>query len=124
MPSKTLLIAIGGGLVVVALAVLGVFRVQKTAHLEIQGKILKVRSIGLEDGASICVVDFRVTNPSNQRFMNKEATITVIGPDGKEIKGDTIPEVDAKRVFEGLPLLGPKFNPSLGANDVIHGGTT
>jgi hypothetical protein len=124
MVSKNLLIAFAGGLAVIAIFVFGIFRVQKGAHLEIDGKILKVRSIGLDDGASICAVDFRATNPSDYRFMAQEVTVTIVDDKGHQTKGDTIPEIDAKRVFEGLPLLGPKYNPSLGIREVIPPRTT
>lgn len=124
MFSKTLAIAFAGGLAVVALCVVFVFQGQKGAHLELVGKILKVRSIALDDGASIVAVDFRVTNPSDYKFMNHEATLTVVDAGGHETTGDTISEVDSKRIFEGMPLLGPKYNPGLAINDVVMPHTT
>ena len=47
----------------------------KSAHLELTGKILKVRSIPLEGGSSLVVVDFRVTNPSGIPFETREVSL-------------------------------------------------
>ena len=117
--TKTILIAFGIGVAIVAMVVATVFRTQKGAHLDLPGKILKVRSIGVEDNASVVVIDFRVTNPADYRFMTRQVTVTLVDAGGHETDGDTIPEIDAKRLFEGLPLLGPKYNPSLAINDVV-----
>jgi hypothetical protein len=37
----------------------------------------------------------------------------VIDANGKEIEGSTVSEPDAKRLFDAIPLLGPKYNSSL-----------
>lgn len=122
--SKTFLIAFAIGVAVAAIGVFSVFKVQRGAHLDLPGKILKVRSIGVEDQASIVAVDFRVTNPSDYKYMAKQVTVTLVTANGKQVDGDTISEIDARRLFEGLPLLGPKYNPSLTVNDVVPPRTT
>ena len=44
-------------------------------------------------------------------------------PDGNKYDGRTVAEMDARRLFEYLPLLGQKFNETLVVNDSIpaHG---
>jgi hypothetical protein len=38
---------------------------------------------------------------------------------GAQSEGQTVSETDARRVFEGLPLLGKKFNDTLIVRDKI-----
>ena len=111
--SKNILIAFAVGLVCVAIAVAMIFHMQRGAHIEVTGKILKVRTAPLEDKAAVLVADFRVTNPADYPFLVNKVSLIVVDASGKEIEGDTISETDAKRIFDALPLLGPKYNPSL-----------
>jgi hypothetical protein len=111
--SKNILIASGIGILCVAIAVAMIFRMQRGAHIELTGKVLKVRTAPLDENASIAAVDFRVSDPADYGFVVQKVTLIVVDAKGKQIEGDTISEVDARRVFEGIPLLGPKYNPSL-----------
>ncbi len=58
--SKRLLIFFGVGLVAIAIAVVVILSGNKGSHLELQGKIMKVRTGALGEGNSIAVMDFRV----------------------------------------------------------------
>jgi hypothetical protein len=111
--SKNILIASGIGILCVAIAVAMIFHMQRGAHIELTGKVLKVRTAPLDENASIAAVDFRITDPADYGFVVQKVTLIVVDAKGKQIEGDTISEVDARRVFEGIPLLGPKYNPSL-----------
>jgi hypothetical protein len=90
-----------------------IFHQQSGAHIELTGKILKVRTAPIDETSSVAAVDFRVTDPADYAFMTKSVKLVLIDAKGKEIAGDTVSEPDAKRIFEGIPLLGPKYNPSL-----------
>ena len=98
---------------VVAIAVMLVLHGQKGAHINLTGKILKVRTAPIEDNSSLAVVDFRVTDPADYSFMTDKVTLVLVDASGKRTEGDTISELDAKRIFESMPLLGEKYNPSL-----------
>lgn len=101
------------GIAVVAVAV-GIFVYsQRGAHVELIGKMLKLRTAPLDEHSSIAVIDFRFANPSNVRFVVRTVTVRLEMPDGRTADGTTVSEMDAKRLFEGLPLLGQKFNPTL-----------
>ena len=117
--SKGILIAalIGGG--IVALLVATVFQTHKGAHVELNGKILKVRTAPIDENSSVAAVDFRITDPADYPFMVRSVTLTVVDANGKQIDGDTVSEPDAKRLFDALPLLGPKYNPSLTINERV-----
>ena len=117
--SRNFLIAFAVGLAVIAIAVAGIFYMQRGAHIDPQAKVLKVRTTALDENSSLAVVDFRIANTSDYPFMVRSVTVEV---DGTE--GNTVSEPDAKRVFEGIPLLGPKFNASLIMNDRIPARTS
>jgi hypothetical protein len=111
--SKNILIASGVGILCVAIAVAMIFHMQRGAHIELTGKILKVRTAPLDDNAAVLVADFRITNPADYSYLVNKVTLTVVDAHGKTIEGDTISELDARRIFEGIPLLGPKYNQGL-----------
>jgi hypothetical protein len=108
---------IGGA--VVLIAILGILYMQRGAHVELQGKILKVRTMGMQDNSSLAVVDFRFVNPSDYPFVVRTVDVTVTGADGQPYDGETVSEVDAKRTFEFYKMLGPEYNTSLLSRDRI-----
>src|SRR5437588_4821587 len=105
--------ALAVGLVVVACAVGGVLYMQRGAHIELDGKILKVRTKAMDEASSVVVVDFRFTNPSNYNFVVREVGVSIEDRDGKILDGSQVSELDARRLFEYYPQLGQKYNDSL-----------
>jgi hypothetical protein len=122
---KNFLVAFGIGLAIIALAVGGIFLMQRGDRMQLPGKILKVRTAPLDDDSSIAVIDFRIANPSDILFEVREVTVEMVDSQGKSYLGQSVSEVDAKRLFEGLPVLGSKFNPTLIMRDRIgsHGSS-
>jgi hypothetical protein len=110
---KNFLVAFGIGLAIIALAIGGIFFMQRGDRMELPGKILKVRTAPLDDDSSIAVLDFRITNPSNILFEVRTVTVEMDDNQGRSYLGQPVSEVDAIRLFEGLPVLGQKFNPTL-----------
>ncbi|MGO9255938.1 MAG: hypothetical protein ACLQU1_06525 [Bryobacteraceae bacterium] len=107
------------GIACVLVAVGAVVYMQRGSRVGLTGKVLKLRTAPLDEKSSIVVLDFRFANPSNYPFMVRTVTVVLEEKDGKSYEGDTISEVDAKRLFEQLPLLGPKFNDTLVMRDKI-----
>jgi hypothetical protein len=122
--SKTFLIAFGIGLAIVAVIVGGTLVKTKPAHLDIQGKILHVRTLASDDQHSIVIADFRAKNVAGIPFMSREAKVFVTKADGTEVEGDTIARTDLDRVFDYYKVLGPKYNPVFIQRDRIQGGET
>ena len=110
---KSFLIALGIGLAVIAVVVAGIFVMQRGDRIELPGKILKVRTAELDAGSSIAVIDFRITNPSNVQFEVRTVTVELEDNTGKSYMGQSVSEMDAKRLFEAVPVLGEKYNPTL-----------
>jgi len=116
--------AFGIGLVCIAAAIFGVFYMQRGAHMELPGKVLKVRTAALDENSSVAVLDFRVTNPSNVLFMVRVVTVEMEDNEGKSYLGQVAADTDAKRLFEALPILGQKYNDTLLMRDKIPGHTS
>src|SRR6266542_2435254 len=119
MFSKQLGIAFGIGAAVIAIAVIWIFYIQRGAHIELKGKVLKVRTQSLDENSSVAIVDFRFLNPADYPFVVRSVEISIAGKDGQSLPGQVVSEVDAKRLFEAFPVLGQKFNTSLLMRDKI-----
>jgi hypothetical protein len=118
--SKQFLLTFVIAMVAVLIAVAGILYLQRGAHVELKGTILKVRTMGMEDNSSLAVVDFRLVNPSDYPFVVRSVDVSATA-DGQNYTSTPVPEVDAKRIFEYYPILGQKFNASLLTRDRIPG---
>lgn len=101
------------GLAIIALAIGGIFYMQRGDVIQLPGKILKVRTAPLADDSTIAVIDFRFTNPSDILLEVRRVTVEMEDTAGKSYLGEVSSETDAKRLFEGLPVLGPKYLTTL-----------
>jgi hypothetical protein len=117
--NRTFAITFVVGIAVVAIAVAGVLLMQRGARIGLLGEVLKVRMAPLDENSSVAVIDFRVQNPSNVVFVVRSVKVLMEEKDGKLYESQVVSEMDAKRLFEGLPLLGQKFNETLLMNDKI-----
>jgi hypothetical protein len=117
--SKRLLIFFGIGVVAVAIAVVVIVTANKGSHLELQGKILKVRTGALGEGNSIAVMDFRVLNPSDLPFTVRNVEISLEKANGEMEDGATISKSDLKQLFQYNRFLGDQYNEGLGLQDAI-----
>jgi len=116
---KKFLTPLGIGLGVVALGIAGMFYMQRGAHVELKGSVLKVRTAALDETSSVAVIDFRFVNPSNYPFVVRTVDVTMEEKNGKVVTSEPVSETDAKQLFQALPLLGQKFNDSLIMRDKI-----
>jgi hypothetical protein len=117
--SKQVLIFAGIGLVALTIAVVIILAGNKGAHLQLEGKIMKVRTGGLGDGNSIAVMDFRVNNPSDVPFVVREVDISLEKANGEMTEGVTVSKADLKQLFQYNRFLGDQYNDGLGMRDTI-----
>ena len=108
------------GLAVVGIGLGFLWMGTKGNHLELNGTILKVRTMPLSPVASLVVVDFRVTDPSDIPFVIKSASLTLEPATGATLDGMVVSKPDIENVFKYNPILGPKFNDVLGIKDRIE----
>jgi hypothetical protein len=122
---RQFVVFLGIGLGVVAIIIAVTLFGTRGAHLSLEGKVLKVRTMATDDQNSIAVIDFRVKNTATRiPFVIKDAEVAVITADGKEVQGMTIARRDMDRIFEAYRLIGPKYNQTLIMRDKINGGET
>ena len=108
------------GLAVVGVFLFTVFTATEGAHLRLEGKILKVRVLALTgSAASLVVVDFRATNPSNVPFVGNSVAIRLEPATGETIEGTPISKPDVDNIFRYEKLLGPKYNDVYSLQDRI-----
>lgn len=107
------------GLAVVGFGILAVLLKTKGSHLELKGEILKVRVLALSDKASLVMVDFRATNPSDIGFVVKNCEMQLDPAAGEPVEGARISRADVENVFKYEKLLGPKYNDVLSIRDKI-----
>jgi len=117
--SKNFLMAFGIGVVCIAIAAWWVVHMQRGAYIDLPGTVLKVRSAPLDEASAVAVIDFRVSNPADYPFVVRKVTVAMEDSAGAESEGTTISEVDARQVFQAIPLLGQKFNDTLLMRDSI-----
>jgi hypothetical protein len=117
--NKRLLSFFGLGVVAIAIAVVVILSANKGSHLELQGKILKVRTGPLGEGNSIAVMDFRVENPSDKPFVVRTVDISLEKRNGEMVDGVTVARSDLKQLFQYNRFLGGQYNDGLGLQDRI-----
>ncbi|MBS1859193.1 MAG: hypothetical protein JST11_27715 [Acidobacteria bacterium] len=122
--SRTFLIAFVGGIVAIALAVAGILYMQRGSAIDMDARILKVRTAPLDESSSIAVLDFRLSNPSNLLLEVRQVEVDLVDAKGNRDTGDAISDGETKRVFDAIPLLGPKYLESLSMRQRISAHTT
>jgi hypothetical protein len=117
--SRNLLMAFGIGIVCIAIAVAAVFYMQRGAHVDVKGSILKVRTAPADENSSFVAIDFRAANPADYPFMVRNVTVILEDNKGGETEGHTATAEESGRILQGIPLLGPKYNDALVERDKI-----
>jgi hypothetical protein len=107
------------GLAIVGAGIAVLFYSSKGAHLDLQGQILKTRVLALNSRASLVIVDFRVTNPSDVLFVVRTVEMKLDPKSGEALEGTPIAKPDVENVFKYEKLLGPKYNDVLSIRDKI-----
>jgi len=109
------------GLAAIAVVVGIVMFMNRGAHLDLPGKIVKIRTVPVDEDHSVAVADFQVANTSDYPFVVRTVTLVMEDPAGAQHEGLTSSEIDAQRFFEGTPILGPKYNPTLITQETVAG---
>src|SRR5579862_2130280 len=111
---------LGIGLAVVLVAVAVTWVGSKGSHLDLDGEVLKVRTFQMNPNATLVMLDFRVTNPSDVQFVVGSVQIQIVPATGEAATGTFISKPDIENVFKYEKLLGPKYNDVLGIRDRIQ----
>jgi hypothetical protein len=114
----------GIGVAVVGIIAAFVWFGNKSSHLELTGKILKVRVVAIDKESSLVLVDFRVTNPSAVLFVAGEVKLFLEPKTGEPAEGLMVTKGDVETIFKAMDLTGPKFNDVFSLQDKIPPGQT
>ena len=117
-------LAILAGLAALGLLLAGAFYLQWDAHMALDGRVMKVRTLNAVDEATIVLVDCRLVNRAGSTYVVGETKVELEDAKGTKIEGDAIAEMDADRLFEGYPALGERLNPNLKARDRLPAHAT
>ena len=117
--NKRVMIFFGIGIVAVGVGVFLAVSGNEGSHLQLQGKILKVRTGALGEGNSIAVLDFRVENPSDIPFVVGNVEVSLERKSGEMLDGVTTSKSDLKQLFEYNRFLGEQYNDGLAMRDTI-----
>ncbi len=110
------------GLLLAGVGVALIMLMNRGQRVQVDGTILKIRTISVDDNASIAVIDFRMKNPSDVLFQVKQLTVVVTKADGTEEEGATMTEMDLDRVLDFYKATGPRFNPTFKLRDRLKPG--
>ena len=112
------------GLVVIGAGIYFVFSGTKGAHLELTGSVLKGRLGKLDESRSGAILDFRVSNPADLRFVVREVTMQAIKADGQTLDGGIISKRDIQQIMDYNQFFRPQFNPVLSLQDRVDAHQT
>lgn len=108
------------GLLLAAAGVAVIMLLNRGQQVRLEGTILKVRTVAVDDNASIAVVDFRLKNASGALFQVKKLDVIVTQADGSPVEGITMTEMDLDRVLDFYKTAGKRFNPTLKVRDRLR----
>ena len=94
------------------------------SQVRLEAKILKTRLIPTDDAACLAVLEARVNNPANVKFVVKDVRFRVVLADGTSLDGDQVAQMDLDRVLDYLKIHGPRYNPVLKPKDSFNGNST
>jgi hypothetical protein len=112
------------GLVAVGLAVAMIWSGTEKAHLDLTGKIIKVRSIAVDGKSTLVVVDFRVTNPSAIPLVIREVSLKMDRYKEDPVTGTEVSRSDVDTMFQAFPRIGVKYNDVLAPPETVEPGKT
>lgn len=109
------------GLAVMAAVVGGGLYLNRGSHVALNGEIKKVRLHEVDARNSVAILDFRFSNPADYQFMVRtiELFMEAGAPGSEPVPGFIVADIDAKRLLDAIPDLGPKYNDSLKVRDRI-----
>jgi len=122
--SKAFLNAFLIGIAIIAVGVAALLFMNRGSRVGLDGRVLKVRTAPLDENNSVAILDFRFHNPSHVPFWVRAVTVLMEDKDGTQYQGATVSEVDAKRLFTAIPLLGQKYNDTLLMRDQVAPGVS
>lgn len=112
------------GLAIVGVGVAAIWSGTKGAHLDLTGKIIRVRSIAVDDKSTLVVVDFRVTNPSDIPLVIREVSLHLDRYKEDPLNSTEVSAGDVDTLLAAFPRIGIKYSDVLAPPQTILPGKT
>lgn len=93
-------------------------------HLELTGRVTKVRTVAPTPEDSVMVLDLKLENPSELPYEVDEIELRLTPAKGEPVDGVIVAAQDVQRVFDAYPQLGLRGNDPLRRRDIIGGHKT
>jgi hypothetical protein len=84
-----------------------------------EGRIGKVRVLQVDPNEAIAILDFTLTNATDQQIVVRSLQPSFEAKDGTEVEGHMVAVRDIDNIFRNYPNLGEQYNPALKAQDVL-----
>lgn len=117
--NKQFLIFVGIGVLAMGFFVFGIMTRNQGAHLELRGEVMKARQGALDDLSSVAVLDFRIENPSDVKFVVRQVKVTLKKADGSDMEGEVTAKSNLAQLFAYNKFLGQQYNDALTIQDVV-----
>jgi hypothetical protein len=111
------------GLVAIAVAVGAILFMQRGAHVDLPGQLVRIRTVATSDNDALAFINLHITNPSDYAFMVRNVTVILEKKSGEQFPRDIIAHSDAQRLFDAMPEAGP-YHPPLYTEATIPPRTT
>jgi hypothetical protein len=102
-------LAIGG--IAVAVAVGAVMFLNRGSHMDLPGSIVRIRTVSTGDNDALALIDLRISNPSNYKFVVRNVTVVLEKKSGERFPQEIVARSDAQRLFDAMPDSGPYHTP-------------
>jgi len=122
MPAKRVILMAGVAVALLAIGIAIALRANRPSHIEITGRIQKVRTQALDENGTAVFIDLRMTNPSKHNFIVRDVLVTLDTAKGDTVTGATAADADVDRLFEFFPAAGPRYNPTFKTGDRVGPG--
>ncbi len=99
-------VTVGGGLIgalIVAGAII-VYNWNATPRLD--GEVTEVRTLGMDGGSSVAIINFEASNASNYEVSITGREIAVVDAAGNLLEGRILSVFDIQQLFQYFPALG------------------
>jgi len=88
-------------------------------HRMAEGKIGKVRVLQVDLNEALAILDFTLTNDTNQQIVIRSLEPTFDLADGSPVDGHMVAARDLDNIFRNYPNLGERYNEPLKAQDIL-----
>lgn len=97
---------VGGGLLGAAIVTGVILFYNWGATPRLSGVVTQVRTLGMDEGSSVAILNFEATNTSNYELSVQTREMVIVDAQGNELEGKILSVFDIQQLFKYFPALG------------------